>query len=408
MHDPHKEDHELHSDEEYAEYEEMPRQGFIERYRGLMGWAIFGLVFIVFALYKLMGLFSTPKATQLEPVSTEKTVLVKNPRVTEPTKNPATMSRETKLVTTSAKTVLPTLTQPTALMGQPQMALPPAVQPAATPAAKSVDKLAPVAPVSTTTTKPKLSVAPIEQRALSVQRPAVTTTTIPANKGMLKPAVPVAATTIGAAHLAKVTTVAPTPVFKPAIVPPATLPAAKPAVTTPATPVVSTTVSAPGALEKKITEVEKNIVQQQKTLETQKSVSQQQLQQIRDELTSMNKDLGAIKAMLKAKPKPRKMYPVATIVKKHPPVLHKKKKMKHHGRVVREEIFIHKYVPTQIYYVEAVVPGRAWLQGSDGETISVSIGSYLEGYGRVTRIDTEKGIVVTSSGHIIPYGIHAQ
>lgn len=60
---------------------------------------------------------------------------------------------------------------------------------------------------------------------------------------------------------------------------------------------------------------------------------------------------------------------------------------------------------TPYYHVEAVVPGRAWLRDHSGTTITVSKGDQIRGYGYVTNIDPENGVVVTSSGIVIRYGI---
>lgn len=60
---------------------------------------------------------------------------------------------------------------------------------------------------------------------------------------------------------------------------------------------------------------------------------------------------------------------------------------------------------TPYYHVEAVVPGRAWLKDQNGTTITVGKGDQIRGYGYVTYIDSENGLVVTSSGIVVRYGI---
>jgi intracellular multiplication protein IcmG len=60
------------------------------------------------------------------------------------------------------------------------------------------------------------------------------------------------------------------------------------------------------------------------------------------------------------------------------------------------------------YFVEAVVPGRAWLQTSNGRTVTVTIGERLNGYGLVTLIDPYTGNVKTSSGAMIRYGMQTR
>lgn len=57
------------------------------------------------------------------------------------------------------------------------------------------------------------------------------------------------------------------------------------------------------------------------------------------------------------------------------------------------------------YYVQAVIPGRAWLKDASGKIVSVGIGDQVQGYGTVTKIEPRSGTVITSSGNKIEYGI---
>lgn len=56
-----------------------------------------------------------------------------------------------------------------------------------------------------------------------------------------------------------------------------------------------------------------------------------------------------------------------------------------------------------IYNVQAIIPGRAWLIGSNGSTITVREGTRIAGYGVVKLIDSMQGRVLTSSGRIIKF-----
>lgn len=56
------------------------------------------------------------------------------------------------------------------------------------------------------------------------------------------------------------------------------------------------------------------------------------------------------------------------------------------------------------YTVEAVVPQRAWLQASDGSTMTVMVGDEVPGLGSVAAIDPYSGNVTTSSGAVLKYG----
>jgi hypothetical protein len=60
------------------------------------------------------------------------------------------------------------------------------------------------------------------------------------------------------------------------------------------------------------------------------------------------------------------------------------------------------------YTVRAVVPGRAWLQQKVDQhivsLITVKVGDFLPGYGRVQMINSRQGKVWTSWGNVINYG----
>ncbi len=56
-----------------------------------------------------------------------------------------------------------------------------------------------------------------------------------------------------------------------------------------------------------------------------------------------------------------------------------------------------------VYFIKAIIPGRAWLIGSNGSTLSIREGIRLNGYGVVKLIDSIQGRVITSSGKIIRF-----
>jgi intracellular multiplication protein IcmG len=58
-------------------------------------------------------------------------------------------------------------------------------------------------------------------------------------------------------------------------------------------------------------------------------------------------------------------------------------------------------VPT--YYIQAMVPGRAWLVNQKGTVTTVSVGDDLSGYGIITTIDLNQGLVITAQGKLISY-----
>lgn len=56
-----------------------------------------------------------------------------------------------------------------------------------------------------------------------------------------------------------------------------------------------------------------------------------------------------------------------------------------------------------IYYIQAVIPGRAWIIASNGSTLTVREGTKIPGFGVVRLIDPLSGRVVTSSGRVIRF-----
>lgn len=56
------------------------------------------------------------------------------------------------------------------------------------------------------------------------------------------------------------------------------------------------------------------------------------------------------------------------------------------------------------FTIKAIEPGRAWLEGSNGLTESVTVGDVVPGYGKVTTVDANTATVITSGGRSIHYG----
>lgn len=76
----------------------------------------------------------------------------------------------------------------------------------------------------------------------------------------------------------------------------------------------------------------------------------------------------------------------------------KPKPVKH----VRRPRYLNNSQPN-IYYINAVIPGRAWLIGTNGSTLTVREGTKISGYGVVRLIDSMQGRVLTSSGRVIRF-----
>lgn len=58
---------------------------------------------------------------------------------------------------------------------------------------------------------------------------------------------------------------------------------------------------------------------------------------------------------------------------------------------------------TTRYFINAIIPGRAWLITGSGSTLTVSEGNQLPGFGIIKLIDANQGQVLTSSGKVITF-----
>lgn len=56
------------------------------------------------------------------------------------------------------------------------------------------------------------------------------------------------------------------------------------------------------------------------------------------------------------------------------------------------------------YTLKAIVPGRAWIKSSTGQSQTVRMGDRLPQYGTVINVNPDQGVVLTSSGKVIGYG----
>lgn len=78
-----------------------------------------------------------------------------------------------------------------------------------------------------------------------------------------------------------------------------------------------------------------------------------------------------------------------------------KQPVRHPSHEVREKRELPP--PRPPYYLEAALPGRAWLMRRDGVSVTIALGDKIPGYGVVVTIDPNEGFVQTSSGAIIKY-----
>lgn len=119
------------------------------------------------------------------------------------------------------------------------------------------------------------------------------------------------------------------------------------------------------------------------------STMQQRLSAMQLALSSVTNKLGEANQALQDLQEKMKPKPIPESIKK----MIRKSPKRRRARTV----------PRTMYFIQAMIPGRAWLKGKNGSTITVGKGSRLPGYGRVQRIDPKAGTVVMSSGVVIRY-----
>lgn len=59
--------------------------------------------------------------------------------------------------------------------------------------------------------------------------------------------------------------------------------------------------------------------------------------------------------------------------------------------------------PAPVFYLQAIIPGRAWLINTAGNTLTVREGTSVPGYGMVKIIDAVQGRVLFNSGKIMRF-----
>lgn len=144
--------------------------------------------------------------------------------------------------------------------------------------------------------------------------------------------------------------------------------------------------------EKKVTVLE----EERSRLKSDLFAMQQQLRDVTQTVNSMTASLNAVKESMeqmndKLDQQSQQMVRLQSI-----------KRAQRQASMPRAKKVTPKVEPTQ-YYIQAVIPGRAWLMSTKGTTLTVSRGSSVPGYGDVRLINPKLGRIFTSSGRVIQY-----
>lgn len=154
-------------------------------------------------------------------------------------------------------------------------------------------------------------------------------------------------------------------------------------------PIQTDTANSNTVLKEKIASFETS----QQNVQTQVSSVNQQVDVLNNNITSLSAQVTKLNQMVTELSN--------TINKQNEEIviLTERTKPKQHKHIVRTR----SLVPANIYYINAVIPGRAWLIGSNGSTLTIREGTQIPGYGLVKLIDSIEGRILTSTGRVIRF-----
>lgn len=139
-----------------------------------------------------------------------------------------------------------------------------------------------------------------------------------------------------------------------------------------------------------------SLMEMQKNMQNNLATVNEKLNQLNIQLNSLNannqmlqQQLGQLVAKLQSMQ--QSMEEAIAAAKSRPQIRSSVRHGEHVSRLV---------IPRIHYYVQAIIPGRAWLVSSQGQTLTLRVGSTLPGYGIVKSIDAEQGRVMMSTGKV--------
>lgn len=140
-----------------------------------------------------------------------------------------------------------------------------------------------------------------------------------------------------------------------------------------------------------------NLMTAQKTVQNSMMGMSEQLAQINIHLTSQDKNNEAVQRILediqaKQNTNAVLLQEILMQIKMKPaaPVIHDRERRVFEPRKME-------------YFVQAVIPGRAWLVNEKGQATTVRVGSEIPGYGSVKEIDPPEGRVVMTSSKVFRF-----
>jgi intracellular multiplication protein IcmG len=125
-----------------------------------------------------------------------------------------------------------------------------------------------------------------------------------------------------------------------------------------------------------------SVSQQSQTNQTAISQLQSQVQQLQNSIDSTTENKSQLTEAVAG------LAQEVSKIQKHLAPAHKKKVVK---------------VKPVVFYLRAVVPGRAWIYGTNGRSATIALGDSVRQYGKVLGISATQGKVLTSSGKVIQF-----
>lgn len=157
----------------------------------------------------------------------------------------------------------------------------------------------------------------------------------------------------------------------------------------------------PSVTKKDITRLQQQHVAAMEVLKKQQSNTQASLHGVHQRISSIDAQMSSLQNLTQN---------MASQVKKVQQVQQRQQQISQ--AVMRKRAYaraarIRRLRRKKSYFVQAVIPGRAWLRGADGSAITITKGDKIPGYGRVVAIDPYSGTVAMSSGIKLRYGVGA-
>ncbi len=165
----------------------------------------------------------------------------------------------------------------------------------------------------------------------------------------------------------------------------------------PITPIepITPTVNQTTALNNDVDSLKAKVMSMEQT----ESTLQSQVSSLNNQLVSVNTNLNTLsEKLVQLNQQLADMRHVVQEQAEHVLILKEQAKKR-----VKATKRIYPHGPAVVYYLNAVIPGRAWLITNAGSTMTVRVGTPIPGYGVVRFIDAIQGRVLTSSGKLIRF-----